>query len=115
MRLFPKGAASQIKGMDLMNARQTRGRQAQIEDRVRGALLGVAAGDCLGSGVEFKSRSSVRSEYPNGVREITGGGFFNWRRGQGTDDTDMTAAVLRSYLSPEGYTLRGVADNFVQW
>ena len=75
----------------------------------------MAAGDCLGSLVEFMARDTIRREQPNGVREITGGGPFNWRQGQGTDDTDMTAAVLRSYLSPEGYSLKGVADNFVKW
>ena len=97
-----------------MGKRQ-RERKARIEDRIRGGLLGVAAGDCLGSLVEFQSRASVRSEYPNGVREITGGGPFAWRKGQGTDDSDMTAAVLRSYVSPGGYSLKGVADNFAEW
>ena len=97
-----------------MGKRQ-RERRARIEDRVRGGLLGVAAGDCLGAGVEFKSRASVRSEYPGGVREITGGGAFGWRAGQGTDDTDLTAAVLRGYLRPDGYSLNAVADNFAAW
>jgi len=95
--------------------KKQRAKEVMLRDRIQGGLLGVAAGDCLGSLVEFKSRESVRKEYPNGVREIIGGGPFNWRIGQGTDDSDMTAAVLRSYVSPERYSIKGVADNFAKW
>ena len=82
-------------------------------DRISGGLLGVAAGDALGATLEFMTASQIRSRF--GVhREIIGGGPFRWRPGQGTDDTDLTWAVLASYLD-EPYTLERVADNMLDW
>lgn len=47
-------------------------------------------------------------------REITGGGPFGWRPGQGTDDTDLTWAVLSAYLDGP-YSLDRVAENMLRW
>jgi ADP-ribosyl-[dinitrogen reductase] hydrolase len=81
-------------------------------DRITGGLLGVAAGDALGATVEFCSPERIAAEH--GVHtEIVGGGMFGWRPGQGTDDSDMTAAVARSYAA--GYRLEDVADGFLRW
>jgi ADP-ribosylglycohydrolase len=65
--------------------------------RALGALLGVHAGDSLGATLEFRSYSSIKSEYPSGLKEIVGGGTFNWPPGHATDDTDLTRAVLLAY------------------
>ena len=35
--------------------------------------------------------------------------------GEGTDDSDMTAAVLDAYLEPNGFSLEGVAERFLAW
>lgn len=83
-----------------------------LRDRVAGALLGVAVGDALGSTLEFMTREEIRAHYGR-HSEMVGGGAFGWRPGQGTDDTDMTAAVLRAYL--DGYSLERVAGNFLAW
>lgn len=69
-----------------------------IRDRARGALLGVHAGDSLGATVEFQSASSVASRFPDGLRDIIGGGPFNWDAGDPTDDTDLTWAICQGYL-----------------
>ncbi|KAK4142198.1 ADP-ribosylation/Crystallin J1 [Dichotomopilus funicola] len=66
-------------------------------DRILGALLGVHAGDSLGATVEFASWEDIRTDYPTGVRDIVGGGPFNWPAGHATDDTDLTRAVLLAY------------------
>ncbi|KAH6612843.1 ADP-ribosylation/Crystallin J1 [Chaetomium sp. MPI-SDFR-AT-0129] len=66
-------------------------------DRILGALLGVHAGDSLGATVEFASWEDIRTDYPQGVRDIVGGGPFNWPVGHATDDTDLTRAVLLAY------------------
>jgi ADP-ribosyl-[dinitrogen reductase] hydrolase len=80
--------------------------------RAVGGLLGVAAGDALGATVEFLAPESIAARY--GVhREIVGGGTFGWRPGQGTDDSDLTACVARSYA--HGYSLDDVASRFLQW
>ena len=63
------------------------------QSRISGGLLGVAVGDALGATVEFLSPSEINDRF--GVhREIVGGGAFNWKPGEGTDDTDLTWAVL---------------------
>jgi ADP-ribosylglycohydrolase len=67
-------------------------------DRYVGALLGVHAGDCLGATVEFLPWSQLRQIYPGGVRDIVGGGPFDWPPGHATDDTDLTRAVLLAHL-----------------
>jgi ADP-ribosylglycohydrolase len=65
--------------------------------RIIGALLGVHSGDSLGATLEFKPWSWVIRQYPTGLREIVGGGSFNWPAGHATDDTDLTRAVLLAY------------------
>jgi len=81
-------------------------------DRVLGGLLGVAVGDALGATTEFLNPISIQARY--GVhREIVGGGILKWRRGEPTDDTDLTLAVARAYAA--GYSLDRVANNFLRW
>lgn len=85
----------------------------EVESRIMGGLLAVAAGDALGATVEFMRPSEIRRRF--GVhREIAGGGAFNWLPGEGTDDTDLTWAVLAAYLGGP-YTLGRVADNLLEW
>jgi ADP-ribosylglycohydrolase len=86
-----------------------------VLDRIAGGLLGVHAGDSLGATVEFKPWSEIRSRYPEGVREIVGGGPFNWPPGHATDDTDLTRAVLLAYLEPGADLVRTAADHMVDW
>ena len=84
-----------------------------LTDRIAGGLLGVAAGDALGATLEFMSPAQIKRKH--GVhREITGGGPFRWRPGQGTDDTDLTWAVLAAYLDGP-FTLNKAADNMLEW
>jgi len=84
-------------------------------DAIIGGLLGVAAGDALGATVEFMTPEAIQEE--SGVhREIIGGGYFGWRPGQGTDDTDLTWAVVRGYLEADGVdSLRSIARAFLDW
>lgn len=83
-----------------------------VESRIEGALLGLAAGDCLGATIEFMSPAAIQARYGT-LRDIIGGGPFGWRPGQGTDDSDMAAAILRAYL--DDYSLSAVADGFLAW
>ena len=85
----------------------------EVADRIGGGLLGVAAGDALGATLEFMTASEIRSRFGT-HREITGGGPFRWRPGQGTDDTDLTWAVLAAYLDGP-YTLERVSANMLGW
>lgn len=62
-----------------------------------GALLGVHAGDSLGATLEFDSWRQIQKNFPDGLRDIIGGGTFGWPAGHATDDTDLTRAVLLAY------------------
>ncbi len=84
-------------------------------DRIAGGLLGVHAGDSLGATVEFSPWANIRDRYPDGLREIVGGGPFDWPPGHGTDDTDLTRAVLLAYLAPGDDVVRAAADHMVSW
>ena len=84
-------------------------------DAITGGLLGVAAGDALGATVEFMTPEEIEEEH--GVhREIIGGSDFKWRAGEGTDDTDLTWAVIRGYVETDGVdSLHSIAQAFLDW
>lgn len=88
---------------------------ADRSDRVAGALLGVHAGDALGATVEFDSWEYIRFRYPDGVREIIGGGVFEWPPGHATDDTDLTRAVALAYLDPGDDVVLAAARRMLSW
>lgn len=85
-------------------------------DRIAGALLGVHAGDALGATLEFLPWQAIRARYPDGLRDIIGGGPFGWPAGHATDDTDLTRAVLLAYLPPgHDDVVHAAADNMLAW
>ncbi|MGB3413227.1 MAG: ADP-ribosylglycohydrolase family protein [Microbacteriaceae bacterium] len=63
-------------------------------DRAAGAILGMAAGDALGAGYEFKP--AFEDSIP--VR-MKGGGGYNWAPGEWTDDTSMAIPMLQAIAS----------------
>ncbi|KND89282.1 ADP-ribosyl-[dinitrogen reductase] glycohydrolase [Tolypocladium ophioglossoides CBS 100239] len=87
------------------------------QSRVVGALLGLHAGDCLGATLEFQSHGAIASRFPNGLRQIVGGGPFSWPAGHATDDTDMARGVLLAYrdAKPGDDMARLAGDNFLRW
>jgi len=62
-----------------------------------GALLGVHAGDSLGSTFEFLTHAEIQKSHPAGLRDMVGGGAFQRPAGAATDDTDMTRGILLAY------------------
>ena len=56
--------------------------------RARGALLGLAVGDAVGTTVEFKSRGTFEP-----LTDLVGGGPFGLTAGQFTDDTSMALCL----------------------
>ncbi|WP_352396460.1 ADP-ribosylglycohydrolase family protein [Kineosporia sp. NBRC 101677] len=85
------------------------------ESLIAGALLGVHAGDSLGASLEFMSFGQVREAYPDGLREIVGGGPFDWPAGHATDDTDLTRAVLLAYLEPGADLVATAGQHMLHW
>lgn len=85
-----------------------------LEDRYTGALIGAACGDALGATLEFESRAGIAQRYPDGFREMIGGGWLHLAPGETTDDTAMMLAIGRA-CTAEGIDLDQVAANFVAW
>jgi ADP-ribosylglycohydrolase len=64
-----------------------------MKPRYEGALLGLAAGDALGTTVEFQAPGT----FPP-VSDIVGGGPFNLKRGAWTDDTSLALCLAESLI-----------------
>lgn len=79
-------------------------------DRFRGALLGLAAGDAVGTTVEFKGPGS----FPP-VTDMVGGGPFHLAPGQWTDDTSMALCLAESLLESRGFDARDQMERYVRW
>ena len=62
-------------------------------DRAVGALLGLAAGDAVGTTVEFRSPGTFAP-----LTDMVGGGPFSLAPGQWTDDTSMALCLAESLL-----------------
>lgn len=78
-------------------------RQAEMLELAQGCLLGQLAGDALGSLVEFQTPEQIRREYPDGVRELAGGGTWNTIAGQPTDDSGMALLLARMLVGQGRY------------
>ena len=79
-------------------------------DRARGALLGLAVGDALGTTLEFSRRDTLPHH-----TEMTDGGPFNLKPGQWTDDTSMALALAESLLHAPGFDPSDLMTRFVSW
>lgn len=77
--------------------------------RARGALLGLAIGDALGTTVEFEAKDSFEP-----LTDIVGGGPFRLRPGQFTDDTSMALCMGASLLEC-GFDLRDQMERYIRW
>ncbi|TXM95364.1 ADP-ribosylglycohydrolase family protein [Methylobacterium sp. WL116] len=81
-----------------------------VLDRARGALLGLAVGDALGTTLEFSRRDTLPHQ-----TEVTGGGPFQLSPGQWTDDTSMSLALADSLLQAPGFDPADLMARFVAW
>lgn len=79
-------------------------------DRYRGALAGLAAGDALGTTLEFKRPGTFRP-----VTDITGGGPFGLKPGQWTDDTSMALCLAESLVERRGFDPVDQMERYVRW
>lgn len=84
--------------------------QPDVRDRARGALLGLAMGDALGTTLEFTGRDA----YPP-HSEMTGGGPFGLQPGQWTDDTSMALALADSLIAHPGFDAGDLMRRFTNW
>lgn len=86
-------------------------------DRARGALLGLAVGDALGTTLEFTKPETVPfpSLAPGPHTGITGGGPFDVAPGQVTDDTQLACCLAASLVASDGFDPADLAQRYVAW
>lgn len=85
--------------------------------RARGALLGLAVGDAMGTTLEFSCPTAPHfPELARGPqREVVGGGPFDLEPGQVTDDTQMATCLATSLRQCGGFDVADVAARYVAW
>ena len=80
------------------------------ELRYQGCLMGLAAGDAVGTTVEFKPPGSFAR-----VTDMVGGGPFRLNPGQWTDDTSMALCLADSLVACGGFDAGDQMDRYVRW
>jgi ADP-ribosylglycohydrolase len=79
-------------------------------ERYRGALLGLAAGDALGTTLEFTRPGSF-----DPIAAIVGDGPFGLRPGEWTDDTSMALCLAESLIERRGFDPVDQLDRYCRW
>ncbi len=81
-----------------------------IEDRAKGAMLGLAIGDAMGAPVEFRTRGKFAP-----VTGFRDGGPFKLKAGQWTDDTAMALCLAQSLIDCNGMDAKDQMDKYLRW
>ena len=84
--------------------------ETATRDRFRGSLLGLAAGDALGTTLEFKRPGSFEP-----IVDIVGGGPHRLQPGQWTDDTSMALCLATSLVECGGFDAADQMQRYVRW
>ncbi len=83
--------------------------EGTMDDRRRGALIGMAVGDALGAAVEFSSPGTFEP-----VTDYRAGGPHRLNPGEWTDDTSMALALADS-IAKAGWDLDDQARRYLDW
>jgi ADP-ribosylglycohydrolase len=78
--------------------------------RYRGALLGLATGDAVGTTLEFKAPGTFTP-----IDGMFGGGPFHLHPGQWTDDTSMALCLAESLIQRWGFDPVDQLRRYVRW
>jgi ADP-ribosyl-[dinitrogen reductase] hydrolase len=81
-----------------------------LSDRYRGAMFGLAAGDALGTTLEFRHPGSFVP-----LTDIVGGGPFGLDAGQWTDDTSLALCLAESLVTLAGFDPVHQLETFTRW
>ena len=84
-------------------------------DRAVGCLLGLAAGDSLGSLVEGQTKDAIARRYPAGLRDMLDGGTYGTLAGQATDDTELALTLARGLVGRAEYDPNAARADYCRW
>ena len=79
-------------------------------ERYRGSLLGLAAGDALGTALEFAEPGTF-----DPITDMVGGGPFRLKPGEWTDDTSMALCLAESLIACDGFDPVHQLETYVRW
>ena len=79
-------------------------------DRAQGCLVGLCAGDAVGTTNEFKRRDSTAH-----ITDMVGGGPFNLNAGQYTDDSSMALCMAASLIKCKGFDAEDQMSRYLRW
>lgn len=82
----------------------------RLKKRFRGALLGLAACDAVGTTLEFRPPGSFEP-----ITDMVGGGPFRLVPGQWTDDTSMALCLAASLIECFGFEAEDQMERYVRW
>ncbi|HEY9659275.1 MAG TPA: ADP-ribosylglycohydrolase family protein, partial [Allocoleopsis sp.] len=100
MELIKRETGAKLEKMVLANS----------SERFRGCLLGLAAGDAVGTTVEFQRRGSFSP-----VTDMVGGGPFRLQPGQWTDDTSMALCLATSLVEVGAFDAIDQMNRYCNW
>ncbi|MBN1149358.1 MAG: ADP-ribosylglycohydrolase family protein [Anaerolineales bacterium] len=79
-------------------------------ERFLGCLLGLAAGDALGTSLEFQPPGTFRP-----LEDMLGGGPFGLQAGQWTDDTSMALCLAESLIERQDFDPSDQMERYLRW
>ena len=90
-----------------------------INEKIKGAIYGMALGDALGLGTEFMTREEIKSYYPGGLKNFD---YFvrdmhrsPYRPGQWTNDTEVILRMLDRIIEQDNLNINGIARKIKEW
>lgn len=79
-------------------------------DRYKGALVGLAVADAVGTTLEFKAPGTFAP-----LTDMIGGGPFQLAPGQWTDDTSMALCLAASLIECQGFDPVDQLSRYLRW
>jgi ADP-ribosylglycohydrolase len=82
----------------------------QTLERYRGAMLGLAVGDAVGTTLEFRRPGTFARH-----EDMVGGGPFGLAPGEWTDDTSMALCLAESLIECNGFDPGDQLERYLRW
>lgn len=90
-----------------------------LNDKIRGAMFGVALGDALGLGSEFMTLQEVKHYYPEGLRHfsqiIRDAHRCMWQQGEWSNDTQLDLLLAESIVDCGKLDVCDYARRIKEW
>lgn len=85
-------------------------KQDNLLAKAQGCLLGLAIGDAVGTTLEFERPGTFVH-----ITDMTGGGPFDLKPGQWTDDTSMALCLAHSLTYNKGFNAEDQMNRYCNW